>query len=120
MATIQVTLDIKEDGQTLPGFPMTQQLTPTETSRLTYSRASGAGFNELALGDLDTITVLMVKPSEAVTLRFNDQTDQGLPVNAGSILLLMNTAIPSGATSKVSLENTSGSAVDIIQVAAGV
>ena len=120
MPNLQFTLDVKEDGQTLPGFPLTKTVVTTESlGRSVVNRTSGAGFFELPLGGLDTVTVLFVQADQDTVLRFNDQSDAGLPLTANGYLLLVDGAIPSGATSKASLENTSGSAAEVKQIAAG-
>lgn len=120
MPTIQWTLDVKEDGATLPGFPITKSVVVTESlGRATYTRPTGAGFTELQLGDLGSITVFFLQPSETVTLRFNDQTDQGLPLSSNGIMVLIDGAIPGTATNKIALENTSGSTVTLTQLAGG-
>ena len=120
MPTLQWTLDVKEDGQTLPGFPLTKTVVTTESlGRNVVNRTSGAGFFELPLGDLDTVTILFVQADQDLVIRFNDQSDAGLPITANGFIALVDVAIPSGATSKASIENTSGSTAEVKQIAAG-
>lgn len=120
MPTIQVTVDIKEDGQTLPGFPVTKSVTVLESlGRATVERISAAGFPELPLNDLNDINVLYVRANEATTLRFNDQTDQGLPMLADGFLLMVGSDIPDSASSKAGLQNLSGSTATVTTISAG-
>lgn len=120
MPTIQVTVDIKEDGQTLPGFPLTKMVSVLESrGRTQINRTAAPGFNELPLGDLDGVTVLFVQADQDTTLRFNDQTDEGLAISANGYFLMVDGDIPVSATSKASIENDSGSTAQITQVAAG-
>lgn len=120
MATITVTVDIKEDGQTLPGFPSTTAIVTNESQgRATFVRASDPAFAELSLGELGDIQVLYVAADQVTSLRFNDQSDAGLPLNPGGYLLMVGGAIPSGATSKAALQNNSGANATVTQIAAG-
>lgn len=120
MATYTITLTIQEDGVTMTGFPIVKTLTTAESAgRQVYSRADGAGYTELAVTEIGDVNLLMVDSDQAVTVRFNDQTDGGLPLNANGLFLGVNIAIPSGATSKASADNSSGSAATITQVAGG-
>lgn len=120
MPVLQVTIDIKEDGQPLPGFPLTQQATLGASSgRSSYTRSSTSGFVDLALGELETLNVLFAHVDRAVTLQFNDQSDAGIPLLADGLVLLFGANIPSTAAVLAALENVSGSSVRILQVAAG-
>jgi hypothetical protein len=120
MAVYTVTLTIQEDGVTIPGFPVVKTLTTAESAgRQVLVRASGGGYVNLPVAELGDVNLLMVDTTQALSIRFNDQTDAGLPMNASGLLLLVNSAIPSGATAKVSADNASGSAATIVQVAGG-
>ena len=120
MATFTITIDVKEDGQSLPNFPVTKTVTTTESGgKATISRPDSASFTELPLGDLDGISVLYVESSEAYALRFEDQTDAGLPMSANGVCLLVNSNISSGATNKAALQTNTGSASTVQVVAAG-
>lgn len=120
-STYTVTVDIKEDGKRLPSFPVTKSVTPTESGgRQQFSRPDDSGtYTELPLGELAGVSVLFVQADQAVTLRFNDQSDGGVPLAANGLLLLVDGAIPSGAASKASLENASGSAAVVTTVSGG-
>lgn len=120
MATYTITLTIQEDGVTMTGFPIVKTLTTTESAgRQVFSRADGGGYVELAVAEIGDVNLLMVDTTQDVTLRFNDQSDGGLPLNANGLLLGVNIAIPTAATSKASADNSSGSAATITQVAGG-
>lgn len=120
-STYVVTLSIKEDGIELPGFPLTSTITAGESKgSAQFSRPDSASFTELPLEELGEINLLFVKPDLASSLRFNDQTDGGLPLNANGYLLAVDCAIPSGASNKAALQTNTGSAATVRQVAGGV
>lgn len=118
--TWTVTVTIKEDGVTVPGFPVTKTLATTESAgKQIMARADGAGYVDLPLSELGNVDLLYVESDQALTLRFNDQSDAGIPLDASGLLLAVGISIPSGATSKASADNSSGSAAEVVQVAGG-
>lgn len=121
MATFQVTIDIKEDGVKLPGFPIVKSVTTTETSgKQSFVRSDASGvYTELPIAELAGVSVLFVQATQATALRFNDQSDSDLPLNANGVLLLVDAAIPSVATNKAAIENASGSDATVVMVAGG-
>lgn len=122
MPTITLQISLREDGQELPGFPLNQTLSPTEfKGKMTITRPDAAAtFTELPLQDIDTLRLLYVRADQDTTLRFNDQSDAGIPMTANSVLLLFDCNIPNTATSKAAMENASGSNTEAVIVAGGV
>ena len=109
MATLQLTISLTEDGANVPGFPITRSVTASETTgKQTFTRATGGGYVELPLAELGAINALVMTTDADVTLRFNDQTDGGLPLDANGVIVLITSDIPTGATSKISVDNASG------------
>ena len=119
-STYTLTLSLKEDGAELTGFPISATLTVDESKgSAIFTRPDSASYTELDLGEIGEVNLLFVKPSLDSALRFNDQTDGSLPINADGFLLLWNGAIPTGATSKASLQTNTGSIATVRQVAGG-
>ena len=120
MAVFNITISVKEDGQELTGFPITKSVTVLESGgRSSISRPDSASYTELPLTDLGSITVLYVEADQDYTLRFNDQTDAGLPFSANGVFLMVNGNIPSGATNKASLLTNTGSAATVLMASGG-
>ena len=120
MAIFTVTIDIKEDGASLPSFPITKSVTTIESKgKATIVRPDSASFTELPLGDLGGISVLYVEADQAYALRFEDQSDAGLPISANGLCLLVNSNISSGATNKAALQTNTGNNANVIIVSAG-
>lgn len=117
----QVTIDIKQDGSRMPGFPLTKTMSVTESKGKAVIQRADADdtFTELPLQELTSIEVLYVTANEAFNLRINDQSDSHIPMDADGVLLLIGANIPSGASNKVALENESGSTAEVTIVAGG-
>lgn len=110
MATLQLTINLTEDGATVPGFPITRSVTSTEvTGRQTFQRATGGGYLELpALSELADVNFVVLTTNKDVTVRFNDQSDGGLALDANGVLVIATCDISGSATSQVSVSNASG------------
>lgn len=121
MPVFNLTINFTEDGQPLPGFPIVQSKSvPESQGKQTISRPDDTGvYTELPLGELGVVSVLYVTADQPVALRFNDQTDGDLPLNAGGIMLLFDGNIPDTATLKAALENDSGSVATVTVISGG-
>lgn len=120
MPTFQLTVTLTQDGVALPGFPLTSSSTVDETTgRFTVERATGGGYVATPDTDIGAVNVFYLTSNEAVTVRFNDQTDGGLPLNASGVLIAVGSNIPSGATTKISIDNSSGNEATITGLLGG-
>lgn len=121
MASLVLTVTLTEDGDVVPGFPITRTVTSSEvTGKQTFTRATGGGYVELPLSELGAINFLVLTTNEDVTVRFNDQTDQGLPLDSNGVMVLATCDIPSGATNKVEVDNSSGNTATLTAYIGGV
>lgn len=121
MAIFQLTINLTEDGRQLTGFPIVKSKTVNESKgRQSIKRPDAAAtFTELPLTDLNAVNVLVLQSDQDTTVRFNDQSDAGIPLNANAVLVLFDSEIPSGATLKAALENASGSEATVVMIAGG-
>lgn len=110
MASLKLTVSLTEDGVLVPGFPLTRTVTSAETTgKQTFTRASGGGYLELPmLSELADVNFVFLTTTHDVTVRFNDQTDGGLPLDANGVLIIATSDILGSATSQVSVSNASG------------
>ena len=120
MPVYRLTIELTQDGQRLPGFPLTRSKDVPDTAGLQeFVRASSAGFNEIQFPELGDLNIFVYTADQVTTLRFNDQTDAGIPLNANSLVVLFDSNILSTATTKVSMENNSGSNATITTLGGG-
>lgn len=109
MASLVLTINLTEDGSSIPGFPISRTVTSTETTgRQTFTRATGGGYLELPIAELADVNLVVLTTDKDVTVRFNDQSDGGLPLDANGVLVLATCDIPTAATSQISVSNASG------------
>ena len=120
MSSLVLTVNLTEDGSSVPGFPITRTVTSSEvTGRQTFTRADGGGYVELPISELGAINFCVLTTTEDVTIRFNDQTDQGLPLDSNGVLVLATCDIPSGATNKIEVDNSSGNTATLTAYVGG-
>lgn len=121
MPTLEVTLSLKMNGTELTslGFPIIRRVEVDEAQPFDVTRATGGGYVALPTGELDEIQVLVVKSDQSVTLRLDGQSDAGIVVNAGGIVVLFDTDLDDGASTNATLDNSSGSDAQIKGIAGG-
>lgn len=82
------------DERLIPGLPLARRLETDEALAFTVTLADDVAYQRLApLSGLATIQGYVLQFDQAVTVRFADQTDAGLEVNAGGFLVGMDTDI---------------------------
>ena len=106
----------------MPGFPYVRRITADEFQTFDpYEKANDGNtttFTTLPVSAVASILqALILKADAQVTLRFNGQTDKGITLNAGGLLLLLDTAINSAVFA--SINNNSGGIANVRGLGAG-
>lgn len=118
--TYDLTCTIKKNGQPIPGFaPFVRRITCDEEQLFNYEKATGGGYVALPVTQLDEVQFLLVTSDKAITLRLDAQTDAGLVVNAGGVVLLLNVDIDAGASTNATVDNSSGETAALRGFASG-
>lgn len=121
MAILQFTINLTEDGSQVPGYPITRSVVSSEiTGKQTFVRATGGGYVELPLAELGAINSIILTTDVDISIRFNDQSNGSLPLDANGVLVLATCDIPTGASSKISVDNSSGGNATITAYIGGV
>jgi hypothetical protein len=113
MAKMEIKVTAEIDGRPVPGTPYRRVVDVDESQVFSYEEpddGEGTTFSVIPMAQLDTINNLLVKPDQAVTIRLDGQTDAGIVLAAGGLLLVVDGTIDAGAgSSNASLNNNSGS-----------
>lgn len=106
MPQVKVTILVEVDGQPVSGFPhvtrhQVEQVVPWNP----YVQAAGGldAFTPIPAPTIGTLQALVMRPSKPITLRFADQSDAGLPLEAGSVFIAFGTALVSGSVRNVTV-----------------
>lgn len=101
-----ITLSIKADGHEVFGLPLKKRITVDESTGLQkYDHAGGGAYVALNTSVLDEIQLLFLKTSLAATVRLDGQTDAGIVLNAGGLILIVDADIDAGAATNATLSN---------------
>lgn len=112
MPTFKLTILLDEDGERVPGFPVTKRVSVDEsTGRFQVERADGAGAEALPFSEITTASVLIVQTDQALSVALSS-----LGLNAGGLAVIFDGSItPANATTT----NASGSTANIKGIAGG-
>jgi len=119
MPTLEVTVSIKQDGVPIVGSPFIRRVVVDESQQFATEQATGGGYATLPLTLLDQLSFLLLQPDQQITLRFSNQSDQGLVVNAGGLVLIADVTVNSGASTNATVNNTSGQTAVLTGLGAG-
>lgn len=119
MPTVKVTVLIEKDGVALD--PITRRVEVDESQTFDYEKAgtSDATYAAVPTGELGTVQLLLVRTDHAVTLRLDGQSNAGIELGAGGLLLLVGATIDAGATTNVTVNNATATAALLQGIAGG-
>lgn len=118
-SNLEINITVKRDGKVLGGFPLYRRLQVDEVQQFSTEQATGGGYASLPISLLDTLQALILSPSKQVTVRLNGQSDAGLVVNAGGLLLFIDGSAAAGASTNATTSNSSGSTAVLEGLAGG-
>ena len=117
MQTVKVTLNVEIDSQQVEGYPIIKQLSVDELQSFNYEKVTGGGYVAAPISELSTVQLLLLRPSQAVTVRLNNQSDGGIPLAANGVVLIAGATIDTATL--VSVNNASGSTAIVKGMGAG-
>lgn len=113
-SVLEVQVTAKLNGRILPNFPQYRRVQLDETQQFSVEQATGGGYLPIQATQISTLQALVLNPSTLVTVRIAGQSDAGLAINAGGLLLILD-----ASTTTVSVDNSSGSTVLLEGLAGG-
>lgn len=123
MSSLEITLTVKRDGQPVNGFPVTRRIEADEVQHFSYEQAAHGDittFGAVPADQINTVQALVLRTTKAITVRLDGQSDAGVPLNAGGILIVLDSTIDAGAgASNAKVNNNSGATALIEGLAAG-
>lgn len=119
MSVLEVTVTMKLDGQLLAGMPFTRRVSVDEVQQFQTEQATGGGYATLPVTSLDQLDVLLLQPTQQITVRLSAQSDQGIVLNAGGFLLVVDATIAAAAATNATTSNASGTTAVLTGLAGG-
>ena len=121
MPSIKFTIQAEIDGVPLNGFPLVRRVSVAELQTFEYEEANDGNtttFSDIPVGQLDSIQALLVRPDQQVNVRIDGQTDAGIIINAGGILLIIDGTNDAGSN-RARVNNNSGNTANLRGFGAG-
>lgn len=119
MSSLELSVMLRRDGIPSPGFPVTRRIEVDEIQSFKYEKAAdndAVTFAAVPADQVATIQALLVRASKTVTLRLDGQTDAGIVINAGGMVLLLDVTIDAGAgASNAKINNPDDADVALIE-----
>lgn len=123
MPSIEVEVNVKVDGNSLAGYPVVRRLEVNEIAAFDYQQVNQGDtttFIGVPADILDTIRAIILRVDQPMNLRLNGQSDAGIDLSAGALLVILDALIDAGAgASNASLNNNSGNIAVIRGLAGG-
>ncbi len=119
---LKVTVSVELDGNPVAGFPVTRRIALAETYQFAYEHGDDGDtttFTTIPDSKVAESQALVLTSDQAVNVRLDGQTDQGILLNANGLLLIIDADIDAGAGSNVKINNNSGSTANITGVGGG-
>ena len=107
MPALKITVLAEVDGQPLTGFPYVRRVVADAIQSFApYLKAGDSNtstFTALPTSALPTMQGLLVHADQDMTVRLNGQSDAGVLVKAGGLLLAFDTTMTAGATTNATV-----------------
>ena len=109
MASVKVTVDVDVDGVRVEGFPLIRRISTDEIQHFDYEEAADndtTTYSALPTAQIASIQALILRALEQpITLRLDGQTDAGLIINAGGLVVIIDGTIDDGAATNATVNN---------------
>lgn len=116
---LDVTVIIKRNGRDVTGFPFQWRKVVDELQQFSYEKATGGGYETLPTTQIATLQALALVADQALTVRLDGQSDAGIVLSAGGLLLLLDITADASSTTNATLDNSSGSTAVVTGLGAG-
>jgi len=116
---LDVVVSIKRNGRDVTGFPFQWRKVVDELQQFSYEKATGGGYETLPTTQIATVQALVVTADQATTIRLDGQSDAGIVLNAGGLLLALDITADASASTNATLDNSSGSTAVVTGLGAG-
>lgn len=88
MAILRLHVDADVKNLIMSAIPYTRRVEFAQALAFDYEQANGASFVTVPVSPITTIQALILRSDKDVTVRLNGQSDAGIPLKAGGILIV--------------------------------
>jgi len=116
---LDVVVSIKRNGRDVTGFPFQWRKVVDELQQFSYEKATGGGYETLPTTQIAAVQALVLTADQSITLRLDGQSDAGIPLNAGGLLLVLDSNLDASTSTNATLDNSSGATAVVAGLGAG-
>lgn len=122
MESLEATITIRRNGVVIQNIA--RRIEVDELQAFNYEKAAdndAVTFSALPADQIANIQFLLARTNKAITIRLDGQTDAGIVLNAGGLLLIVDATIDAGAgASNAKINNSAASDIALVEgLAAG-
>jgi len=122
MPTLKATVNLELNGVSLSGYPVVKRLEMDESQEFRYEKVddtNGTTFIALPTSQIDSIQAIAIQTDQQLTFRFDGQTDAGILLNAGGLILIIDAVIDAAAATNATVNNNVQPTANVTGIAAG-
>ncbi len=122
MPTLKATVNLELNGVSISGYPVVKRLELDESQEFRYEKVDdtdGVTFIAMPTGQIDSIQAIAIQADQQLTFRFDGQTDAGILLNAGGLILIIDATIDAAAATNATVNNNVQPTANITGIAAG-
>ena len=98
MPALKVTVTVEQDGVALPGFPFVRRIQTSDVQAFAYTQDdTGVDAEDVQLyttlpviGEISPVRLLVLRTDAVAGVRFAGQTDAGVDLEAGGLVILVD------------------------------
>lgn len=121
MPSLEVTVDVKLDGASIPGFPQIRRATVTEAVPLDNMQQAAdnnsTSFHQVVGSQMATLQALVLTADQAINLKFNNASY--LPLNANGLVVIFGANVAAGASTNATINVPGATVADVTGISAG-
>jgi hypothetical protein len=119
MPTIEVTVQVRKDGHLVPGFPIAKRIEAPYSEGFDYAKQTdlAGAFENIPVNQVVPASVVLIRAERAMTVRFAGQSDAGIDLAAGGMILILGSDISDSPIA--SINNVSGAEGRVVGVVLG-
>lgn len=116
---LDIIVTIKRNGRDVTGFPYQKRMLVDELQQFSYEKATGGGHETLPVTQIASVQALVLTADQALTVRLDGQSDAGIVLSAGGLLLVLDATLDASSTTNATIDNSSGSTAVVTGLGAG-
>lgn len=119
-ANLELNITLKQDGKMVAGFPLYRRVVVDELQQFSTEQTSSPGTYVTVPSTLiDAAQAVLLSSNQPITVRLNGQSNGGIALSAGGLLLILDATLNAGASTNITVDNSSGNTATLSGLVGG-